>query len=145
MTRSTAAALISLLSLTVLVIGAIAAQGPDARNDPEAQRKVLQVEMGKKLKHAQSLLTGLTIEDFPTIVDNAESLKRVGADTLAKVTPSLEYVKYTTEFVSLADELSRRAKDHDLNGATLSYVRLTINCVECHKHVRDFRALDLKK
>ena len=54
-------------------------------------------------------------------------------------------MKYATEFVSIVDELDRRAKEEDLNGATVSYIRLTMNCVECHKFTRDNRILDQRK
>ncbi|MDR3639038.1 MAG: hypothetical protein P4L84_34860 [Isosphaeraceae bacterium] len=135
---------IGLLLAVAVVAGTIAAQRLDAQDRPEAQRKILAIEMEKKLKRAQALLTCLAFEDFDALADNARSLKQIGEQTLAKVTPDLAYVKYSAEFVSLADELERRAKDKDLNGATLSYIRLTINCVECHKRVRDGRILDPK-
>ena len=71
------------------------------------------------------------------MADDARELRLIGDSTLLKISPNLEYAKYSIEFSSIVDELGRRAKDHDLNGATLSYIRLTVNCVECHKYVRD--------
>ncbi len=49
----------------------------------------------------------------------------------------MEYIKFSAAFSSVVEELGRRAKAHDLNGVTLSYIRLSMNCVECHKFVRD--------
>ena len=72
-------------------------------------------------------------------------MKQIGQDTLWKISPNLTYVKYSAEFASVADELARRAKENDLNGVTLSYVRLTINCVECHNFARDNRIFDTKR
>ena len=85
----------------------------------------------------------MAVEDFVQLADNARALKEIGRDTLWKISPNLKYVKYGAEFTELAEELSIRP-EKDLNGATLSYVRLTLNCVECHKHVRNNRILDPK-
>jgi hypothetical protein len=107
--------------------------------------KVLGPAMALKLKHTHELITALTVEDFDRLADSAIELKRVGRDTLWKVSPNITYVKYSSEFAAIADELARCARERDLNGATLSYVRLTINCVDCHKFVRDNRVLDPKQ
>jgi hypothetical protein len=32
--------------------------------------------------------------------------------------------------------MDRKAKDKNIDGATLAYLRLTMNCVNCHKYVR---------
>jgi hypothetical protein len=83
------------------------------------------------------LITSLTIEDFAQMALDVRELKLIGETTLMKVSPNLEYVKYSTEFSSGVEDLGRRAKAQDLNGATLSSIRLTMNCVECYKYVRD--------
>ena len=138
--------LTSLLAALVLVLGGVrAAQEPgaqpNARDDTEQQHKILAPVMAKKLRYAHQLMTSLATEDFARLANDARELKLIGEATLSKVSPDLDYVRYCGEFTELADELARRAKDHDLNGATLSYVRLTLNCVECHKHVRDHHVL----
>jgi hypothetical protein len=66
----------------------------------------------------------------------------LGEESLRRISPNLTYLKYCGEFTSIAEELERRAKEEDLNGATLSYIKLTVNCVECHKFTRDNRILD---
>jgi hypothetical protein len=127
------------LVLVAAVVGAFSAAGQEPpKND-------LKQIMERKLKHAQTLLEGLAEEDFPLIRDNARELRKVGEDSLKRISPNLTYVKYVAEFVSIVDELDRRAKDENLNGTTLSYIRLTMNCVECHKFVRDDRILDQRK
>jgi hypothetical protein len=108
------------------------------------QLKVLGPAMALKLRHTHELITALAVEDYDRLADSTQALKRVGRDTLWKVSPNIAYVKYSSEFAMIADELARCAREHDLNGATLSYVRLTINCVDCHKDVRDHRILDPK-
>jgi hypothetical protein len=124
------------LVLIALFVGAFSSNGQ------EPKTKDLKRIMEQKLKHAQGLLEGLAQEDYPMIRDHALELRRAGEDSLKLISPNLTYVKYVTEFVSIADELDRRAKEEDLNGATLSYIRLTMNCVECHKFTRDNQILD---
>jgi hypothetical protein len=115
--------------------GIFSAGGQEPRKDD------LKQIMEQKLKHSQMLLQGLAVEDFDMIRDHARELRRIGEESLARVSPNITYVKYSAEFVSIVDELERRAKEEDLNGATVSYVRMTINCIECHKFTRDSRIL----
>jgi hypothetical protein len=139
MNRITAAA-----ALAPVIAALLAAQQPESRPAPRddgQDRQEIRKDMAEKLKGAQELMTGLAIENYEMLADRANVLRRIGAGSLAKVSPSLEYLKYNAEFVAIAEQLERRARTRDLNGATLSYVRLTINCVECHKYVRDERIL----
>ncbi|MFI5459758.1 MAG: hypothetical protein ACHRXM_30400 [Isosphaerales bacterium] len=128
-------------SILILVfVGARAAQGPRAQGNPsddDEKHKVLARVMEKKLRYSHRLMTSLAIEDFARLQDDARELKLIGEATLSKVSPNLDYVKYAMEFSSVTEELGRRARNHDLNGATLSFLRLTMNCVDCHKVVRD--------
>jgi len=47
-----------------------------------------------------------------------------------------DYVALTSEFQRNTDELVKAAKQGNIDGATLAYVKLTMNCVQCHKYVR---------
>jgi hypothetical protein len=47
-----------------------------------------------------------------------------------------EYIVFTSEFQRLTDELVQKAREKNMDGATLAYLRLTMNCVNCHKYVR---------
>jgi hypothetical protein len=129
----------------LLLVGVRAAQEPSERPNPlfeaERQHKVLAPIMDKKLRYTHRLITSLAIEDFQQMALDARELKLIGETTLMKVSPNLEYVRFSTEFSSVVEELGHRAKAHDLNGATLSYIRLTMNCVDCHKYVRDTNIL----
>jgi hypothetical protein len=131
-------AFLAALSLMLIAVfaGALAANAQAPK--PDELRGI----MKEKLKHSQALLGGLAVEDFAMIGDHARQLRAIGEASLKRVSPNLTYIKYSAEFVSITDELERRAKDEDLNGATLSYIRLTMNCVECHKYTRDFHLLD---
>jgi hypothetical protein len=95
--------------------------------------------MRMKLEYSKKVLEGLTLEDYETISKNAKALRRLSAAAEWEVPTILnatDYVVFTTEFQRLADEMERKAKDKNIDGATLAYLRLTMNCVTCHKYVR---------
>lgn len=95
--------------------------------------------MKPKLTASQHILEGLSLEDFSLIGENAKRLLRLSEAAEWQVLPSPEYVRYSADFQRLTNDLVVAANDRDLDAATLAYVQLTINCVNCHKHVRDAR------
>jgi hypothetical protein len=126
-------AFLSLLLIPMAIgVFAVRGQGP-----PPAEN--LKQLMRHKLKQSQSVLEGLVQNNARMIMDNARELRKVGEDSQWRVSPNISYIKYSEEFVRLADLLGQRAKENDLSGATLAYLRMTINCIECHKYVRDNR------
>ncbi len=95
--------------------------------------------MRMKLEHSNKILEGLTLEDYPTIVKSAQDLKKLSeaAEWEVPTIPNAgEYVAFTSEFQRLTDELAKKAKEKNIDGGTLAYLRLTMNCVNCHKYVR---------
>ena len=92
-----------------------------------------------KLEYSKLVLEGLTMENYATIIKNAKALKTLSeaAEWEVPTIPNAgEYIVFTSEFQRLADELARKAADKNMDGATLAYLRLTMNCVNCHKYVR---------
>ena len=95
--------------------------------------------MRMKLEYSKSVLEGLTLENYETISKNAKALKRLSEAAeweVSTIPNATDYVVFTSEFQRLTDELAQRAKDKNIDGATLAYLRLTMNCVNCHKYVR---------
>ena len=95
--------------------------------------------MRMKLEFSKRVLEGLTLEDYPAISKNAKALKRLSEAAeweVPTIPNATDYVIFTTEFQRLTDEMDRKAKDQNIDGATLAYLRLTMNCVSCHKYVR---------
>ncbi len=98
--------------------------------------------MRQKLDFGKNVLEGLALENYDLIEKNARSLKRMsmGAEWEVPGIPNVEeYLPYTAEFQRLCDEIVKAAKNRNIDGATLGYVRLTTNCVNCHKFVRGDR------
>ena len=95
--------------------------------------------MRQKLEFAKNVLEGLSLEQYPIIEKNAKALKRLSGAAeweVPMIPNATDYVALTTEFQRYADDLARNAREHNIDGATLAYVKLTMNCVQCHKYVR---------
>lgn len=100
--------------------------------------------MQKKLAHSQKLLEGIAINDFDKIVRNAEDLISVSKLAEWKVLKTPQYELHSNDFRRTADVIVREAKAKNLDGATLAYVDLTLQCVKCHKYVREVRMTGLE-
>jgi hypothetical protein len=70
-------------------------------------------------------------------------MRELSEDARWQVSPNVNYLRLSAEFQDLAGELATTAKDKNLDGATLAYVKLTMNCVKCHKLVRAERLITL--
>lgn len=95
--------------------------------------------MQQKLGSAQKVLEGIAVKDFSMIEKHADELMILSkkAEWLVLKTP--EYTRHSDDFRRNVETLGKMAKDKNLDGAALSYVQLTMNCVNCHKYVREVR------
>jgi cytochrome c556 len=114
---------------------------PSGRKSPppraEQAQKDVNAFMQLKLEHAQKLLEGVAKEDFAAIKQHAQKLGTLALDENWQVLQTREYRDYSSDFQQIAARISKEADAKNLDGATLGYVQLTLNCVDCHKHVRD--------
>lgn len=124
-------ALVMLPLLAAFCISEGRASQPEKRNRSELMRQ--------KLEYSKNVLEGLSLEQYDLIEKNAKALKVLSqaAEWEVPVIPNAtDYVALTSEFQRYADDLARCAKQRNIDGATLAYVKLTMNCVQCHKFVR---------
>lgn len=122
--------------LAMLATSAVASAQDPAINTPEKVSKFMRA----KLVYSQKLLEALTLEDFPQMAKYSQDLKLLSQESVWNVLQTEQYVKYSDDFRRRADALTAAAKKKNLDGASLAFVELTLNCVQCHKHVRDARA-----
>jgi hypothetical protein len=47
-----------------------------------------------------------------------------------------EYRRQSDEFRRSVAVMSKAAKDKNIDGATLGYMQMTLNCVRCHRQLR---------
>jgi hypothetical protein len=96
--------------------------------------------MRSKLEYTKLVLDGLTRENFPEIAASARSLKALSeAAEWAEAMNRPEagrYAVYSRQFQAMTDTLATKAEAKDLDGATLAYNQLIMNCVSCHKEIR---------
>ena len=92
--------------------------------------------MRAKLEHTKSIVEGLALEDFDAIGDHAQRLILLSNETNWRTFQTEEYLDLSEEFRGSADRLRTAAKERNLDGSTLAYFEVTLNCVRCHKYVR---------
>ena len=132
MSRFLGLALVSLLALTTTHGSAQQKDKPDAPAQPN-EAMVMQV----KLKRSQVLLEALTKEDYKTLEDSAESLVRISDSTaFLRAYKTAEYEFQAQVFRRSAVALAAKAKDKNIDGATLAYTEMTLSCVKCHAYYR---------
>ena len=93
--------------------------------------------MRHKLVHSQKILEGLATEDFDLIAKHSQSVSLLSQESTWNVVQSMEYNQQSNEFRRAADAINAAAKKENLDAATLGYVNLTLQCVHCHKYVRN--------
>jgi cytochrome c556 len=92
--------------------------------------------MREKLGHSQKVLEALAMEDFFTMEQHAKKLSAMTEETSWQAFQNPDYTQHSVTFRRHANALARAAQEKDLDAAALSYVRLTMSCIECHKMVR---------
>jgi hypothetical protein len=133
MNRSFRRGLVAALAVAALAVTVARPRGGEP-NPPTRQEF-----MRQKLDYSKRVLEGLTVENYDLIARNARALRTLSAAAEWEV-PTIpnadEYVVFTGEFQKLCEELTQKSRDRNIDGATLAYLRLTMNCVNCHKYVR---------
>jgi hypothetical protein len=99
--------------------------------------KIFKKLMAEKLASSQALLEGLATNNFPKLIENGEELLRISstAEWVAIKTP--KYELFSNDFRRAAENIIKKAKAKNLDGAALAYVELTMTCVRCHQYVRE--------
>lgn len=117
-----------LLVASLLSVVTLSAQQSDPPSDPATL-------MQRKLQRAQSILESLATEDFDALVTSSNDLLQIAQQQwIAQETP--EYRAQLKDLWIVLEGLQTAAQERNLDGATLSYVQLTISCVKCHKALR---------
>ncbi|MGO9470932.1 MAG: hypothetical protein ACLQIB_48375 [Isosphaeraceae bacterium] len=95
--------------------------------------------MRQKLDFSKDVLEGLSLEQYASIERSAKALKKLSQAAeweVPTIPNATDYIALTTEFQRNCDDLLKQAKARNIDGATLSYLKLTMTCVQCHKFVR---------
>ena len=95
--------------------------------------------MDEKLDNSKKLLEGIALSDFNKITSSAERLIQLSKTGEWFVYKTPRYEMHSNEFRRAAETIIEKAKDKNLDGVTLAYFDLTMQCVRCHRYVRDVR------
>ena len=93
--------------------------------------------MRQKLDHAQSVLEGITMEDFDLVIAHARRLRAMSDEATWRTFENPEYIRESELFRRQVDAMVKAARDRNLDGVTLAYTKVTFSCVECHKYIRN--------
>jgi len=129
---------LGVLLLTGLPMVGGQGQPPKHKETPKKKKEVTEL-MKKKLLNSQKVLEGIALGDFKLISKHAEELLAVSKDAEWRVLKTPEYEIFSNEFRRNAETLIKTANDKNLDGGALAYVEMTLNCVKCHKYVRERR------
>ncbi|QDV20262.1 hypothetical protein Pan153_49360 [Gimesia panareensis] len=100
-----------------------------------AEEKVSQF-MQEKLNSSKAVLEGLVTEDFEQIQKGAQKLIEMSNATEWQVVEGPIFAQQSAEFRNAAKELQNYAKKKNIDGASLSYLHLTMTCIACHKEIK---------
>lgn len=106
------------------------------KQEPPRGRNII---MQQKLGNAQKVLEGVAVQDFALIEKHAQELSLISNRIEWQVMKTPEYLQYSNDFRRSLDQLARAASNKNIDAAALAYVQMTMNCVNCHKHVREQR------
>lgn len=120
------------LLLAVAVLSLAGWIGIATAQTSRATREVMRT----KLDHSQKALEGVTAGDFEILLAAVKKLKALGSAQDWPNFDNPEYQEHKANFRRSVNALERGAVEANLDSATLAYVRMTMNCVECHRFVR---------
>ena len=113
----------------------LAVSGQDKRDKDEILAEMMQ----KKLKSAHLVLDGVALGDFKKIANGGEELTRLAKSETWQLIRSPLYERHSADFVRTTENLVKKAKEKNMDGAALAYVEMTLSCVRCHQYVREHR------
>jgi len=128
---------IAVASLVLGVAAFVAQPGPAVDAAPVLQEKPgAKRFMRAKLEASQTILEGLVTENFEQVSNGARKMIVMSKAAEWQVIQGPIYSQHSAEFQRAGERLVKQAKEKNLEGATLAYMQLTMNCVTCHKYVR---------
>ncbi len=107
-------------------------------------KKVMEKFMTRKLAAAQRALEGVAREDHELIQNATIEMIDLSRQAAWEQMASYRFVQDTADFVTAAEFLGRMADAKDAEGTSLGFMRLTMTCTNCHRHVRTARIAKLE-
>lgn len=102
----------------------------------QAQPDQLKTFMQRKLELSKNVLEALAMEDFEQLAKNSQGLSLLSMESGWNVLTTEEYMRQSADFRRAVQVITEAARENNIDRAALSYVNLTVRCVECHKYMR---------
>jgi hypothetical protein len=93
--------------------------------------------MRLKLDHAQQLLAAIALEDYEGVSRHSQRISLLTEDENWRVFQTVDYRRHSDDFRRSSNAVTEAARKKNLDGALLAYMQMTMQCVQCHKHVRN--------
>jgi cytochrome c556 len=95
--------------------------------------------MRQKLQTMHQLLEGLVLEDYTVIEKSASMLANISKASTWHKTDNEEFQLYAKSFQNSAIFLQEMARKKNLEGIAMGYIRVNLDCMQCHNFVRTGR------
>lgn len=92
--------------------------------------------MERKLDAVQKVMEGIARSDFELIAKESQKLHLLSREAGWNVLLTPTYLRLSEDFRATAKQLEKSAKAENLDAAGLSYVKLSISCIECHRYAK---------
>lgn len=106
----------------------------EKEKDSNGEKKLSKF-MREKLTSSQLVLEGLMVEDYDMMQKGAKKMIEMSNATEWQVIEGPIFARQSEEFRSAAKQVIKFAKEKNIDGASLSYLHLTMTCIACHKKV----------
>lgn len=130
-----------LMFLGILAIGIALFQWNHLSAKPA--EKPVERFMEAKLDHSQDVLEGLVTEDFDQIAKAAAEMRTLSQAAEWQVLRTPSYDLFSKEFQTACNQLEKSAKEKNTDGASLAWIKVTMTCLSCHKHVRSAKVAEV--
>jgi hypothetical protein len=129
-----------LISLSVGLLAAgfyFARQPSSVAQEPGREQRAAFMRL--KLEPAKEILEAIALEHYEGILTNAERIRQLALDESWMVIQTEDYLRQSDEFRRSVGLIAEAARNENLDGATLGYMQMTLNCVQCHRQIRSRR------
>ena len=123
----------------MLVAAVVYVSMPGAAQTQDTRIGVVGVDalMQQKLKSSQALLKGLALDDYQLIQREAQRLELLSLDAGWNTIQTADYARISAAFREAAGQIKKAGESKNLDAAGLGYFKLTMTCIDCHRHVRN--------
>lgn len=107
-------------------------------------KEVMDELMLQKLAAAQGALEAITRDDYEKLHDVSVQMIALSHKEAWEQMASPRFVQDTADFAAAVEFMDRMATTRDAEGVSLGFVRVTMACAECHRHIRTSKVAGLE-